>query len=141
MLTLVIFDLDDTLIHSNIDYSTMKERVKSLFDANISFSHNPTIKELLELLSQDQFKLEQAYSIINKMESESVTKAELIPYAINLPSLIRQLKIKSAVLTNNSKDSVFKYLKVNKFNFLNEMGPIVTREDVSVMKPDPAGLN
>ena len=141
MLSLVIFDLDDSLIHSNFDYATMKERVKSLFDDNILFSHNPTIKELLEILSKDQFKLEQAYSIINKMESESASKADLIPYADKLPLLINELKIKSAVLTNNSKESVSKYLKVNKFKFLHEMGQIITREDVSVMKPDPAGLN
>lgn len=140
-ISLVIFDLDDTLIHSNIDYALMKQKVKNLFDPNYKFKNNPTIKELLEILTSDQQKFQQAYTILNQMESESASKAELIPYADKIPLLVKELHINSAILTNNSKASVNTYLKDEKFKFLNDMGPIITRDDVPSMKPDPAGLN
>lgn len=138
--SLVIFDLDDTLIHSNINYALMKQRVKDLFGIDYEFKNNPTVKELLELLSPDPSLVQKAYSIITTMESESATTAELIPSADKLPNLLKKMKLKSAVLTNNSRASVDKYMTFEKFKFLQEMGPITTRDDVSAMKPDPAGI-
>ena len=140
-LVLVIFDLDDTLIHSNIDYPLMKERVKSLFESNYSFTNNPTIKELLERLSSKPETLQRAQTIIDEMESGSAKIAQTIDSADKLPSILQGLQLQSAILTNNSRRSVDKYLTYNKFNFLRNMGPIITRNDVLAMKPDPAGLN
>ena len=138
--SLVIFDLDDTLNHSNINYALMKQRVKELFGADYEFKINPTVKELLELLSPDSNLVQKAYFILTSMESESATTAELIPSADKLPNFLKQMKLKSAVLTNNSRASVNKYLTFEKFKFLLEMGPITTRDDVPSMKPDPAGI-
>ena len=140
-LVLVIFDLDDTLIHSNIDYPLMKERVKSLFESNYSFTNNPTIKELLERLSSQPETLQRAQTIIDEMESGSAKIAQTIDSADKLPSILQGLQLQSAILTNNSRRSVDKYLTHDKFNFLRNMGPIITRNDVLAMKPDPAGLN
>lgn len=140
-LALIIFDLDDTLIHSNINYALMKQRVKNLFNANYEFKSNPTIKELLEILEDKPDKIKQAYELIELMESDSAKTAELISPADKLPTLLKEMNVYSAVLTNNSRKSVEKYLTFEKFNFLKEMGPIITRDDVPAMKPDPAGIN
>lgn len=139
-LSLIIFDLDDTLIHSNIDYALMKQRVKNLFNPNYEFKNNPTIKELLEILADKPDKINQAYTLIEQMESDSAKIAELIPPADKLPAILKQMNVNSAVLTNNSRQSVDKYLTFEKFKFLKEIGPIITRNDVNAMKPDPAGL-
>ena len=140
-LILIIFDLDDTLIHSNIDYALMKSRVKSLFDPNYSFTNNPTIKELLERLSSQPEILQRAQTIIDEMESDSANVAQTIDFADKLPSILQGLHLQSAILTNNSRHSVDKYLSYDKFKFLSNMGPIITRNDVNAMKPDPSGLN
>lgn len=139
-ITLIIFDLDDTLIHSNINYALMKQRVKNIFNPKYEFKNNPTIKELLENLANNPDKLNQAYALIDQMESDSAKTAEIISPADELPLLLKQMNVNSAVLTNNSRKSVEKYLTFEKFGFLKDMGPIITRNDVSAMKPDPAGL-
>ena len=139
--SLLIFDLDDTLIHSNIDYGKMKERVKALFEPNYVFEKNFPLKILLEKLAPDSQKFLEAHKIITEMEAESSLIAEVIPVADTFPKFLAELKVKSAILTNNSRRSVAKYLSIGKFNFLNKMGPIITRDDVSAMKPDPSGIN
>ena len=140
-IALIIFDLDDTLIHSNIDYDLMKQHVKNLFNPDYKFKNNPTIKELLEILENNPDKINQAYALIEQIESDSAKTIELIPNADLLPPLLKQMNVNSAILTNNSRQSVEKYLTFEKFKFLKEMGPIITRNDVSTMKPDPAGIN
>lgn len=139
-LSLLIFDLDDTLIHSNIDYATMKKRVVNLFDSNELPDRNLTIKELLERMKGNEDILRKANEIIESIESSSSATAEPIPFASDLPSILKGLNLKSVILTNNSRQSVNNYLQNGKLNYLQEFGTIITRDDVATMKPDPAGL-
>ena len=140
-ITFLIFDLDDTLIHSNIDYATMKKRITNLFEPNELPQSNLTIKEMLERFQNNPSILRKAYDIIESMESVSATQAEPILYAEQIPGFLKEVNLRSAILTNNSRSSVSRYLQNNKFNYLHNIGPIITRDDISAMKPDPAGLN
>ncbi len=139
-LSLIIFDLDDTLIHSNIDYATMKKRIVDLFEINELPNRTLTIKELLEKLDANKEKLQQANAIIESMEAASSATAEPIPFASELPALLKEINLLSVVLTNNSRQSVNNYLTNEKLQYLQEFKTIITRDDVSAMKPDPAGL-
>lgn len=139
-ISFLIFDLDDTLIHSNIDYGTMKQRILNFFDDKSSLNANVRIKELLDRLKVYPDKLQKAYKIIEDMESGAAEKVQSIPNADATPDLLRDTKLHAAILTNNSSQSTFKYLKNPKLQYLKDIGPIITRNDVSAMKPDPAGL-
>ena len=139
-LSFIIFDLDDTLIHSNIDYAAMKNEILKLFNPQDAQLDTLTIKELLERLDQDKDKYNKAYKIIETIESKSALKAEAIPSADKIPAFLKESNLKAAILTNNSRNSVNKYLQTSKLQYLNNIGSIITRDDVSKMKPDPAGL-
>lgn len=139
-ISFLIFDLDDTLIHSNIDYSSMKKGILDLFNPRENELSSLTIKELLEKLGHNKEKFNRAYEIIEKIESNSASTAEIISYADKIPFFLNEFNLKAAILTNNSRASVNKYLKNPKFHYLKEIGSITTRDDVSKMKPDPAGL-
>lgn len=139
---LLIFDLDDTLIHSSIDYSGMKEKIKAFIDPNlIQKSNQQSIRDLLDYIKDSPDVLRHAYTIIEEMELQATQNAEVIPFASTLPSFLKEQKLISAVLTNNTRKSVSKYLEIEKFQFLKFMGPIFTRDDVTKMKPDPNGIN
>lgn len=118
----------------------MKKRVVNLFDSNELPDRNLTIKELLEMMKDNEDKLRKANEIIESIESSSSATAEPIPFAHDLPTLLNALNLKSVILTNNSRQSVDNYLHNDKLNYLQGFGSIITRDDVATMKPDPAGL-
>jgi phosphoglycolate phosphatase len=120
----------------------MKEKIKAFIDPNlIQKSNQQSIRDLLDYIKDSPDVLRHAYTIIEEMELQATQNAEVIPFASTLPSFLKEQKLISAVLTNNTRKSVSKYLEIEKFQFLKFMGPIFTRDDVTKMKPDPNGIN
>jgi len=139
-IALLIFDLDDTLIHSNIDYGSMKKSILTFFENQGDSVSHLRIKDLLELLKSFPDKLQKAYEIIETLESEASKTAQPISDAEKIPDLLHETRLKAVILTNNSSKSIDQYLQNTQLQYLKEIGPIITRNDVSAMKPDPAGL-
>ena len=141
-ISLIIFDLDDTLIKSNINYNLMKDQLKSLFTESFDPNTYISVNNLLELLAEKHpEKVDLGYELIQNLESSAILSAEIIPFADLIPNLLYELNItNSAILTNNSATSVNNYLSNPKFSFLTLFGPIFTRDTVKKMKPHPDGL-
>ena len=138
-LTLIIFDLDDTLVHSSIDYNLMRIEVSNLFVPPLAreLVNRPVVSLLEDLKSIHPEKVAVAMSRLQSIEEHSSAQLKIVEGADLLPRLLNN-KIRAAVLTNNSKASVERYLERPGFEFLKSFH-IVTRDDAA-MKPDPSGI-
>lgn len=137
---LIIFDLDDTLIRSNIKYSEIRNEVAELFSPPLSndFILKTPILELLRKLKEEHpEKYDEGYRRIDKAEKEAINKATVIQGADQIPLILSKYRIQSIIFTNNSRSTVELYR--TKFNFLKDF-QILTREDFNNPKPDPEGL-
>ncbi len=137
---LFIFDLDDTLIQSNINYSEIRYRVAELFTPPLSndFILKTPILELLKKLREDNpEKYDEGYRRIDKAEKEAIKMATVIQGADRIPLILKKYDIQYIIFTNNSRSTADLYQ--TRFNFLKEF-QILTREDFNNPKPDPEGL-
>ncbi|UCE14200.1 MAG: HAD hydrolase-like protein [Candidatus Heimdallarchaeota archaeon] len=139
---LVIFDLDDTLVSSNINYSQIRRSVADCFPQPLledTIEKTP-ILQLLEKLKQEYpEKYPEGYRIVDEAEKAASLNARIIEGAEKIPAILKKYAIQSVIFTNNSKDTVASYLSKPKFNFLKTF-KIFTREDFSHPKPNPEGF-
>ncbi len=122
----VIFDLDDTLIASALDFDAMRR--------DMGFAPGQYILETLEALPEGDRK-EQCRAILRRHEHRGATVATLIPGARELVAELQRRKIPQAILTRNSREMTDLALRRLELEF----DPVLTREDAPP-KPDPAGL-
>lgn len=142
LIKLFIFDLDDTLIHSNINYSEIRQQIAELFPTSLSseiIMTIPILGLLKKLKQKNPDKSAEGYRIINEAERKATKTATIIQGAEKIPFLIRKYDLYSTIYTNNSKSTIELYLANTRFNFLKEF-QILTREDFNNPKPDPEGL-
>lgn len=139
---LLIFDLDDTLLHSNINYSEIRFQISELFSTPLSdeiLLKTPILELLRKLKHINPDKFAEGYQRIDNAEREATKTATVIPGAEKIPSIITKFKLHSTIYTNNSKHTINLYLANPIFNFLKEF-QILTRDDFNNPKPDPEGL-
>jgi len=142
---IIIFDLDNTLVQSRIDFVKLRNALTHFVQENDLLNgrqfHNMPISKILAAI-EDSSGLEstasrQAWEIVEEYENEGMIKATVSDDVV--PSLvrIRKLGIKTAVFTNNSNNSAAPVL--DKF----QLGPfdiVKTRDNVKAMKPSGFGL-
>lgn len=141
-LKLLIFDLDDTLVHSNINYSELRFQVADLFSSPLpteTILKTPILELLRRLKQESQEKFAEGYLRIDEAEKKAARTATIISGAEKLPLIIKKFNLKSAIYTNNSKKAIDLYLANPAFEFLKEFS-ILTRDDFSRPKPDPEGI-
>lgn len=139
-INLMIFDLDDTLIQSQIDYDQIRFEIVELFEQPIpssEFSKTPILILLEQLKEVHPEKYPEGYRRVYETERNAIKKAKIMEGAQRIPSLLKKHKIHSAIYTNNSSNTVKQYL--TKFAFLRNFH-ILTRDDFTKPKPDPEGL-
>lgn len=139
---LVIFDLDDTLVQSSINYARIRSKIAELFPKNFQPPHlhqTPILQLLNQLKDVDEKLFQRAQQIVEKSERNAVKNASIMKGAPILPELLEQHKIHGVIYTNNTKDTVKLYLQKPGFEFLNYF-EIFTRNDTNKPKPDPEGL-
>lgn len=139
---LLIFDLDDTLICSNIDYYKIRYSIAELFNPPLSeetIKNTPILKLLtkLNMIHPDQYNEGKERMI--ELESGAAEFATVLEGAEKIPDLLMKLNIPAAIFTNNSINTLNIYLAKPIFNFLTKF-EIFTREDFTCAKPDPEGI-
>lgn len=122
----VIFDLDDTLIASALDFDQMRR--------DMGFAPGQFILETLESLPEGGRK-DECRAILRRHEHQGAMVATLIPGARELVAELTRLGIPQAILTRNSREMTDLALRRLELEF----SPVLTREDAPP-KPDPAGL-
>jgi phosphoglycolate phosphatase len=138
---LIIFDLDDTLIQSKIDYAALKKQLLELFPKSNTLTSKKT--PILGLLSQletiDSELYFQARTLVEETERGAALNAKIMVSADNIPKILSQYKIQGVIYTNNSFKTVLLYLQKEEFSFLKQFF-ILTRDDITKPKPDPEGI-
>lgn len=146
---LIIFDLDGTLVDSDINYSLMKAKLKHLISTIVpynkfqDFISNPrSILEMVEFIRENDetgevFK--QAWDIIEYYEELGYETATIKPDVIPTLQKIKEMGYKIAILTNNSRKLTKHALE--KFGLRQYVDAIITRDDIKNSKPHPEGIN
>ncbi len=142
-LDLIIFDLDDTLIHSTINYSDIRNNLAELFDSPFPsevIQKIPILKLLDKLKIENPENWEKGFQYIDSAEQKAIKNATVMEGAEVVSQILSKLNIKAVIYTNNSRKTVELYCAKKKFKFLNKF-EIFTRDDFNNPKPHPEGLN
>jgi len=121
----IIFDLDGTLVDSQLDFDQMRREM------GIPAGH--TILEALEQVPPDE--AERMWRIVAEHELRGVARATVLPGVREFLHELTQRGIRRGVLTRNSRASALATLSRLEL----EVETVIAREDGPV-KPDPAGV-
>lgn len=122
----IIFDLDGTLVDSQLDFTLLCKR--------LGWPEGTAILEHLATLTQPG-QIARAKQIIEDFELEGAAKATWMPGAAALLEHLQRLNIPTAILTRNIKSAT----ELCMLNLNIQVDLVLTREDCAP-KPDPAGL-
>lgn len=149
----VIFDLDDTLIHSGIDYRGMKKSLinflaKAGVDPSLLSEEMPNIeifKVALEYLSGRGLSegkirriFREANAILDGAEMESLSRARLMDGALEVLKVLRGLGLKIGIVTNGCRRYAAEIIKM--FSLGDYVDVLIARDDVLSPKPSPGHL-
>ncbi|MHA1552090.1 MAG: HAD family hydrolase [Candidatus Heimdallarchaeaceae archaeon] len=145
---LIVFDLDGTLIQSNIDYMGIRDDVRKLLkdlvppdEYQIIKDTPTTILNLVELVkTKDALGglYEKAWQIVEDAERIGYEKAKIDD---DVHSTLDKLQLENfdiAIFTNNSRKLTDYGMK--KFELDKYTDVVITRDDVEEAKPNPEGL-
>lgn len=122
----VIFDLDGTLVDSQLDFTQLCHQ--------LGWPAGTPILEHLATLT-DLHQYQRALTIIEDFEMQGAALARWMPGAADLLVVLRQLNIPTAILTRNMRSATEHCLQ----RLGIRVDIVLTREDAPA-KPDPAGL-
>ena len=146
----VVFDLDGTLASFNLDYKTVRARVKAHLIQNgipdSLVSLNESVFEMLRKTENwarkagksDEFIQEVrdgALAITEKHELEAASSTTLMPGVAETLKALRGMGLKIGLCTINSQKSVTTILE--RFGIAELFDVTVTRNQVAHVKPDP----
>lgn len=141
----LIFDLDNTLLHSTIDFLGTRHRLIDLLEAA---GRAPAPREVLvrepiphlaALGEPGGTELTRAmWEVITAAEAEGIRHATPVEHAGEVLRALRARGYRLAILTNNGRDAVLPKLEEFAFDVLFDC--IATRTDVPALKPSPEGV-
>ncbi len=142
----LIFDLDNTLIHSTIDFLGLRHR---LIDLLMSAGAAPAPREVLirEAIPRlvalgeavDPALGHAMWEIVAEAEQLGLAHARADDQAAGVLRALRARGHRLAVLTNNARAGVL--AKLDEFALTPFFDVIATRNDVEALKPSAAGIH
>jgi phosphoglycolate phosphatase len=142
---LIIFDFDNTLIDSRINFLALRAR---LIDQLAAAGALPAPREdvmrlpIPEIVRQAGERApaltRTMWATIEAFEDEGLAGAEAMPHALPVLQTLTTRGHRLAVLTNNARPATQRLL--DQFGFTPLLALTVTRDDVPAMKPDPSGV-
>jgi len=138
-----VFDLDHTLVSSPLDLKAVgremevfvRERGIALPVRELRWSGAEIfghVRAHAPHLEAEILAIPQAH------ERRAMEQAVLEPHAAEALEALRQLGFVTAIWTNN--DRVVADFVLSRFDLLRHLDLVVTRDDVTALKPDPDGL-
>jgi len=148
-ITAVIFDLDGTLIRSNIDFLKMKNTIIAHFrslgvDSEDFSSSRPTfeiVQKGIELLRKKRSEeniskvRRRINEIMTDVEMEQVDSVSAIAGVSETMKLLKEKGIKIGILTRSCREYALKSLETTGLSKLVNF--VAARDDVDKPKPDP----
>ncbi len=145
---LIIFDMDGTLIQSDIDYEGIRMKILQILKDIIheekynELLNNPIpILDMLSFIKGSELngeKLLEAWDIIQKYELKGYEKATIDDDVIATLQKLKDLNCINVIYTNNSRKLTDYALE--KFNIIDLVDYVLTRDDVIRSKPHLEGL-
>jgi phosphoglycolate phosphatase len=153
----VVFDFDGTLFKFVLDYKGMREAVKEVVIAggvpSSLLDEGDRIRDFVNKMldfgkvsgwsnTKTSSTMNEINSIMDRYEWESAQKNTPVDGALEVLRNLRRMKLKTGLLTNNSRRSIMYLLEKNGFSRMFDV--VVTRNDLgdfSNLKPSPIGLN
>ncbi|ACB84166.1 HAD-IA family hydrolase [Natranaerobius thermophilus] len=141
----IIYDLDNTLINSKINFNKMKVEVMNYLQEEqllpeITNLEKHTAATLIQTARQhstlDQEQEDGLWALITAIEAEGMDKAETEPDINEVISTLAN-EYTLIVLTNNSYKAAMKALK--QFGLDEYFQLVVGREQMTSLKPSPSG--
>jgi phosphoglycolate phosphatase len=142
----LIFDLDNTLLHSTIDFTGTRHRLIDLLEAagrapapREALVREP-IPSLVALAEGHDPELARAmWNVIAAAELAGIRDAAPVEHAGEVLRTLHARGYRLAVLTNNARGSVLP--KLEEFAFDAFFDVIATRTEVAALKPSPEGIH
>lgn len=143
---LVIFDFDNTLIDSRINFTGLREALVNLLatagplpSAREELMRLPLrgLADRAEAASPDLGRA--AWATIEAFEAEGLQDAPAMPHARQVLAALSARGFRLALLTNNGRAATVRLLGHQDLAPLFDV--VVTRDDVATLKPDPAGIH
>jgi pyrophosphatase PpaX len=145
----VIFDLDGTLAHFNLDYKTLRSEVRSyLMSAHVPASVldvNESIFEMLkkaEIFVKNSSKSTEAFAevrtraltIAEKYEMEAATTTSLLSGTVEMLKNLEKLNLKMGLCTTSSENAT-NYI-LHRFKIDGFFKVVISRDKVKYVKPN-----
>jgi len=139
---LCVFDLDHTLVRSPLDLAAMALDMRGALETG----HGPLparperyrVGELITYCRRQAPALEAAlWTIALDHERRALAEAALEPGAAQALTGARAAGWHTALWTNNAREITLTALE--RFGLLSHLDLVVTRDDMSALKPDPDG--
>lgn len=141
---LIVFDFDNTIVHSRIDFAGIR---RDLIDLLRRAGHPEAVDDRLVHRSigqiidagvvHDPALGVEAWQIVLEYETEGMLSATVEPDAADTLHGLREAGFRLSVLTNNARPATLAAL--DQFGLRSAFDLVLTRDEVP-MKPDPAGI-
>jgi phosphoglycolate phosphatase len=141
----LIFDLDNTLIHSRIDFLGTRRRLIEVLQEAGGLPAPPEvliqepIPHLVALGEQGGEALgRRMWEIVADAEAAGLRDAGLVEHAVEVLRELRVRGYRLALLTNNARPGV--EAKLQELGLAPCFEVVATRSEVPALKPSPAGV-
>lgn len=142
---LLIFDFDNTLIDSRINFTELRTTLIAMLAAAAPLPAPPEhlrrlpLHALTDLGAAISSDLGRAmWAAVEAYEADGLKDAAAMPHAHVVLAALSARGARMALLTNNARGATAALLE--RLNLVRYLDATVTRDDVPRMKPDPAGI-
>jgi phosphoglycolate phosphatase len=143
----IVFDLDNTLVHSKIDFPAMRQRVidvvgrtEMLLPVESQLA-TLAVAEIIELAVDQGASTKTVADIWEAVTDEETQGMKLASVEDDAAETLHALKsqgVALGLLTNNARKATLAALE--RFGLLEPFDLVLARDDVPALKPSPAGL-
>ena len=144
----VIFDLDGTLAHFNIDYKALRSEVRTyLMSIHVPVSVLDVNESIFEMLKKAEIFIKNstksseafeevrthAFSIAERYEMEAASTTSLLTGAVETLKNLKKMNLKIGLCTNNSEKAANYILQRFKIDGFFQV--VISRDKVKYVKP------
>ena len=146
----IIFDFDNTLVKSNINFPAMKinmarhaKKYGLDFGKDEEIPNRYTAGNIIDEVEKYDKKngtnlTEELWEMVEKFERMGMENITIDQDIYTMLENLKEREISLSILTNNSKNPTVEVLE--RFNIASYFDTVIAREDVERMKPDKEGL-
>lgn len=142
----IIFDMDNTLLKSKIDFDVMKKEVyhfllnEGFIESCSAWQEKTASQWIEEGRKHPSFHHKESllWELVSQVEAEGMKGAQLEPGVLNLLSHLKEEGKVLIILTNNAFSAARKALE--ELSIYHLFDGVLGREHMETLKPSPSGI-